>query len=105
MHSSLERAKLFVVGGSFPAISVGLVPFGSIKSIILIGNIISLIGNVVNGFVVNVNTVLGLLDTLLESDTEIVPFLHESLTFWGSKEGLVKFLKVIHFFGVGPSLK
>ena len=48
---------------------------------------------------------LVVVDVLLEEFSNIFPLSNESLTLWGSKEGLVELLDVLHLFGVEPSLE
>jgi len=84
---------------------VSLVPLGSIKGFVLVSNIIELIRKVINVLVLIVKSVLGLFEVSLEFVSDISPFFHESFTFLGSQEFLVKLFDLVNFLGFSKSLE
>jgi hypothetical protein len=59
------------------------VPVGGTEVLVMVRNIIELIGKLVHGSVVEVDTVGGLADVVLEDSADILPLLDEFLTSWG----------------------
>merc|ERR1712227_949977 len=64
LPSSLDGVSFVTGGGSLPSLFVGLVPFGTLKSFVLSKDIIELVLDVIHVLVVDVDSVLGLLDVL-----------------------------------------
>jgi len=82
---------------------VCLFPFGSLEVLVLISNIIELISDAWDGFVVNVDSGIVFIDVFLKSFTEVFPLSNESLSFWRCQEFLVKLFDSENLFSLTPS--
>lgn len=79
-----------------------VVPVGVSEVLVMVRNIIELFGKLLNGSVVEVNTVMGLLEVVLKDMANIVPLLDESLSIIGFKELLVKCFDSVCSWAVSP---
>jgi len=96
----LNFISLRVSGGSFPSSVVSLVPLGTFELLVLVSNIIELIRDIWDSRVSDVDSSLSLNNRFMESLTEVIPLLHESLSFWGGEEFLIELLKVLNLLGL-----
>jgi len=92
--------SVFIGGCSFPSGMVSLVPLGAFELLVLVSNIIKLIRDIWDLRVSDVNSSLSLNNRFMESLTEIIPLLHESLSFWGGQEFLIEFLKELNLLSL-----
>jgi hypothetical protein len=103
-------SKLDLVEGSVGEESlvgkiVLLGPVGLSEVLVMVRNIIELIGKLVHGSVVEVDTVFGLVDVVLEDSANILPLFDELLTSWGSNESLIKCMNFLSGLAVSPFLE
>jgi len=77
---------------------VVLGPVGLLEFLELGFDIISLIFDVFEGFVLDVDTIWSLLDVMSECIEEFTDLVIEFLTFWGSSELLIELLKMSSLF-------
>merc|ERR1712167_472747 len=88
---------------------VGLIvilgPVGLGEFLVFISNILELISKLIEGGVVHVVSGVVLIDVVLKAFSNVLPLRDESLSSWGGKEFLVKFVDGSNLFGVSPSLE
>jgi hypothetical protein len=77
---------------------VVLGPVGLLEFLELGFDIISLILDVIEGFVVDVDTIWSLLDVMSECLEEFTDLVIEFLTLWGSSELLIELFKMSSLF-------
>jgi hypothetical protein len=77
---------------------VVLGPVGLLEFLELGFDIISLIFDVFEGFVIDVDTIWSLLDVMSECLEEFTDLLIEFLTLWGSSELLIELFKMSSLF-------
>ena len=77
---------------------VVLGPVGLLEFLELGFDIISLILDVIEGFVVDVDTIISLLDVMAECFEEFTDLFIEFLTLWGSSELLIELFKMSSLF-------
>jgi len=94
---SLWGLESFLPGGV-----ISLSPFGMLQILVHVCDVIGLIFDDLDSFVVDVDAIWSLLDVLLESLTEFLPLFHEFLTLWGFEELLVKSFNCFNLISVSP---
>ena len=105
LGSSLDGLGLWGGGSLLPGGVVSLIPLGSSELLVLVLDIMGLIFDDLHTIVINVDSILGLLDVLLKSMSEVRPLHHELLTLLGGKEFLIESLDGLDLVGFTPSLE
>lgn len=107
LGSSDDGTELLGLEGCFPGGIESLFPatFTGVKFLVFIFNIFELVFEVVHVLVVEVVSILGLLDVFLKDFTDIFPFLDELFALLRVPESLVEFVEVHHLLGLEPSLE
>jgi len=100
-----ELLSLFGLESFLPGDVIFLSPMGMLQFLVHVSDVLGLIFDDLDTFVVDVDAIWSLLDVLLESLTEFLPLFHELLTLWGFEELLVKLLNCLNLISVSPLLK
>ena len=105
LGSSLKGLGLSVGDSSTPSLLVFLGPVGVLEVLVLVGNIIELILEVLEGSVINMEAAVVVVDGTIEALEDILPLSNEFLSLWGSNELLVEGLEVLNLSRLSPSLE
>lgn len=105
LGASLNRLGLSIAGGSLPGGIVLGSPVGFLEVLVLVGDIIELILEVLEGSVVNVESGVVVVHGAIEALEDILPLSDEFLSLWGSNELLVESLEVVDLSRLSPSLE
>jgi len=102
--SSVEGLGLFVVECFLHLLVIKSIPFGFFEGFHLINDISDLVIDLLEILVVDVHTLLVVVDTGIELSENILDLGLHLLASGCGEEFLVESFEVLHLFGVGPSL-